>query len=110
MAKKPKVQEFIGYSVGLLALTKAHPRPVLAKAEFTLMSDGSVRLNAINGHTGGEMGRIRHVFLSADQWSERPADPYDYAGKAVWALRLLGFEVPGVPSEQTSDMAAFVAA
>ncbi|WNW10104.1 hypothetical protein RRX38_02720 [Pseudomonas sp. DTU_2021_1001937_2_SI_NGA_ILE_001] len=99
MAKKATVSEFINSTVGLLCNHDAYACPVLVKAEANTMSDGTVRLSAVNGHTLGDMTKAAHVFLTQQQWNERPCDPYDDTAKAVWALRHLGFRVSGLDPE-----------
>lgn len=88
-------EKFIGYSVGLRASGHGYSG-LLVKAEFTRMGDGRVKVSAASGESLGAVGRVKHVFVTADEWSNRPNDPYDSIKEARWAFDLLGFELDGV--------------
>ncbi|MDH1557080.1 hypothetical protein N5E86_21755 [Stutzerimonas stutzeri] len=84
---------FIGYTIGLQARTNTIKRSTLVKAEFERNEDGSVSIKAVSGHTLAPIGGIAVVNISAEQWDERPRDPYNDTRQAIWALDLLGFSV-----------------
>lgn len=92
---KAKIAEFLGYTIGLRAISERLSRPVQSKVEFNRMTDGTVRLSAVSGNTGGDIRSITPVFITAAQWEDRPYDPYDRAGLAIWAMDLLGLQVAG---------------
>lgn len=85
---------FIGYTIGLMAeakFGKGSPKPV--KAEFSRNEDGSVKIAAVSAHTLGQIDGAGVVNISAEEYENRPHDPYNGVPTAIWALQKLGFEV-----------------
>jgi len=83
------MSEFIGYTVGLLASNEA--TSTLLKVEYTRGKDGSVLLCAVSGNTLAKAyGKCK---VSAEEFADRPNDPYDNIKEARWALGKCGWTI-----------------
>lgn len=86
--------EFLGYTVGLTVTTGSRGiTPVLAKAEYTRNNDGSVTICAVSGHNMSKVRNVKPVTISAEEYTDRPINPYNSTREAVWALSLLKLHV-----------------
>ncbi len=73
---------FIGYTIGLPIEGRS------VKVQYTRLSSGEVELAAVCGNSLAAFGPKRTI--TADEFDSRPADPYDSAAEALWALGILG--------------------
>ena len=83
--------KFIGCTVGL-ECNNGGLVGKMVRVEYSRASDGSVSLHAVNGRTGRALPGQK-VVLSAEAFSDRPADPYDDIKEARWALNLVGWQL-----------------
>lgn len=81
---------FIGSTVGLECNGFDRVGKMI-KVEYTRNPDRTVTLSAVSGRNGCKTNG--GVTLSADQFSNRPSDPYDNIKEARWALNLVGWSL-----------------
>lgn len=83
---------FIGFTIGLNC--NGHGKTgKLLQTEFNRLDDGRVKLTAVSAHNGASL-KISTV-VSAQQYENRPFDPYDNVTEARWAMAQLGFTLAG---------------
>lgn len=88
MKQKP---ELIHCTHGLCVTGHTYKKALLVKIEAYRNADGSVTLKSISGHTLGDIPQAGHVRLSAEEWEDRPSDPYDDLQQTKWALTKCGW-------------------
>jgi hypothetical protein len=91
------MSKFIGYTVGLECNGRGKVARFL-KVEYSRANNGGVILSAVSGHDLSS-ANIRTV-LTAEQFENRPTDPYDSIIEARWALKRLGFSLSSDVAEE----------
>ena len=84
-------REFLGCTIGL-ECNYHEMRGKLVCAEYLRNPDQTVTLMAASGRTGRQMPGW-NVTLTAEQYENRPTDPYNNVPEARWALNLLGWSL-----------------
>ena len=80
--------KFIGYTVGL-ECNKGEQVGKLVKVEYSRNSDHTVSLSAVSGRNHAKLPGA--AVISAEQYEDRPSDPYDNIAEARWALAKVGY-------------------
>lgn len=87
------MSEFISTTIGLKASDGS--KSWLTKVEFSRLPDRSVELKAVSGRNLSPIKQIKTKVLSAAEFADCPADPYDDVAEARWALGKLGLSICG---------------
>lgn len=86
------MSKFIGYTVGLECNGYTQIGK-LVQVEYSRLSDESVLLQTVSARNLGKL--VGSKVISADEFADRPSDPYDNIDEARWALNLCGWSLMG---------------
>ena len=90
------MSELIGYTVGLMASNGQASK--LVKVEYTRNADRSVSLKVVSGRNQAfAEGKSK---VTAEEFADRPNDPYNNIAEARWALGLCGWTIETAESEE----------
>lgn len=88
--------DIIEHITDTISLNASHPMAdtvLYVRAQFLRMSNGCIQVRYVDGNTFEALDCVYPVYVSRDDFSDRPWDACDSLVELRWALQLGGFEV-----------------